>query len=746
MAIALLTLVGSACQCGVDPPPPADSCDRDIDCPAGERCGEAGLCESFEGCAGDADCAPHESCRIVDGTCRLRPGFGTDCSADPDCYPGFFCALGRCRDSAEAWVCSSAFDCPAGFRCDRSHFYCIEEVPCGLAEAFPEITCDPGQVCDPVTQACLFSGPLECTPENQALTCGPDELCDASGRCVQCTVDAHCGPGLRCNSRAGRCESEDLCRRDSDCTPPLICDPEVALCRVPLPPCDSDQDCAISEFCNRVTGSCEPLAGSCTDDRLEENDSPVGAQQIDPGEGGALIDALQICPDDDDYFAVPLLLGQGLTAVVSDVVSTAQAEIELFAPDGATRLRQAFALPRGNGTVSATASEDGLHYVRVLSRAAPTPYDLRIEVAPRPPCEADGLEGEGRNDSPNTAVPLAAGSQSDLSLCLGDVDHYRVELGAGEALRVTVRGEGELDPDLRLLDGLGSEVLARAAGAGRSEQLFFRAVSGGARIVEVSAYRGAPAAYALELELLPAYSCEADELEGAVGNDSAATASSPAAGLVDRGLSLCQDDEDWFEVALEDFERLVAVAHFEAGDVDLDLEAYLDPAGALLASSRAGAGVEALSVPAGGAPGTVWLRVFAADGAVAPYQLSLYTENAEICLPDPDEPNEIAADAGAAPAAGQFSLCGFDEDLYAVELEAGKRLDASILFSPYEGDLDLQLLHPDGVTPLATSDGVGEREHLQVDAELDGTHYLRVYALSSEPRARYFLSVSVTSD
>jgi hypothetical protein len=722
-------------------------CDVDTDCRAGEVCGEESVCVNRSGCKGDDECLADEQCRVIDGTCRLRSGFARDCTQDSECYPGFFCALGRCRDSDQAWVCSRAVDCPLGMRCDRLHFYCIEEVPCSLEDDFPEVTCDPDQSCDALTGSCIFSGPTECTPANQLETCGPDEVCDAGGRCVQCVTDVDCGPGLTCNVRAGRCESEDLCRSDSDCTSPLVCDPAVALCRVPLPPCDSDLDCAISEICDHVTGTCEPTAGKCFDDRLEENDSPGGAQPITLDGGSALLDDLQLCPDDDDYFAVELLGGEGITAQVLYAEASARVEIELVAADGITTLRHADAPPRGDGAVSLTANTAGIFFVRLISRAAPSGYDLEVTVAPAAACDPDSLEGAGGNDTVATAALVEAGVQAGLTLCDGDVDHLRVGLEAGEALRVSAAGGVGLDLDLALRTIDGGQVLAASSSAGSEERLFFRSVEARAVVLEVRAFAGAPASYDLTLEVLPPFDCAPDVLEGAGGNDTAPLATAlGASGVTGAPLTLCGEDQDWFRFELEDYQRLVASARFEAGDVDLDLEAYVDDGATLVAASRAGAGLEALSVPAAGEATSVWLRVIAADGARAPYTLDAFVEHGLVCETDPDEPNDLPASAAPAPSAGQFSLCGFDEDYYALALAPGKEAFAVITFSPFEGDLDLQLLHPDGLTPVATSDGVTGEEALRYPAEVEGTHYLRVYSLTSDPQARYLLTIEVNED
>lgn len=235
----------------------------------------------------------------------------------------------------------------------------------------------------------------------------------------------------------------------------------------------------------------------------------------------------------------------------------------------------------------------------------------------------------------------------------------------------------------------------------------------------------------------------ADSLEGPEGNDSAPQATAGAeVELTSRALSLCAGDRDWFRFELADYQRLYARAEFEAGDVDLDLEVYVDDGTTLIAASRAGPGIEAVGVPAGGEARTMWLRVVAADGGRAPYLLTAAVENETGCSIDPGEPNDVPAEAGPGTA-GVYSLCDFDEDVYGIDLSGGKRLQARIEFSPSDGDLDLQLLHPDGSTPLETSDGVGGSEEIVHVGNLDAVHYLRVYALTSHPRARYLLNLVV---
>lgn len=96
--VAVAAVLGAtllvACPQPVEQPPAPVSCQVDLDCKPTQRCGEAKLCEARPSCTGDGDCQADEECRSVDGTCRLRPGFGRECARDNQCYPGFFCALG----------------------------------------------------------------------------------------------------------------------------------------------------------------------------------------------------------------------------------------------------------------------------------------------------------------------------------------------------------------------------------------------------------------------------------------------------------------------------------------------------------------------------------------------------------------------------------------------------------------------------------------------------------------------------
>ena len=100
---------------------------------------------------------------------------------------------------------------------------------------------------------------------------------------------------------------------------------------------------------------------------------------------------------------------------------------------------------------------------------------------------------------------------------------------------------------------------------------------------------------------------------------------------------------------------------------------------------------------------------------------------------------------------GLYAICGSDMDYFRIEAGAGRRVQASIDFSTADGDLDLALLLPDGQTILALSDGVTDRESVDVvlpanpaDGGL-GAYFLEVFAARTDSRAPYRIHTEVGS-
>ncbi len=118
-----------------------------------------------------------------------------------------------------------------------------------------------------------------------------------------------------------------------------------------------------------------------------------------------------------------------------------------------------------------------------------------IEDGPPPPagCVDDSFED---NDSQSEAASIDQGA-SDLMVCSGDDDFYRVTVGSGQSLEVRIDFEhSEGDLDLEVLDNEGTS-LASSASISNSETATL--TGPGTFVVRVHGYQGAEAAYSLSL-------------------------------------------------------------------------------------------------------------------------------------------------------------------------------------------------------------------------------------------------------
>lgn len=751
LVVALAGLGVTGCEGDTLPERPQECTQDGKGCLTDEFCNADGFCEKFPNCDDDDDC-PSSSYRCVFPAriCELRPGFGLECGPETFCEPGSFCALGRCNIIAEARQCARRADCPQGQACDRQTFLCIPEGPCTLADEFPELACDPGETCDPISERCALECQNECTPATEEEDCGLGSRCDGACRCVQCLNDADCGPGLLCNTRAGRCESEDLCFSDDDCEEPLICDPATALCQVPPPPCESDLDCNIAEVCNRATGICVLPGGACVDDRFENADTPAAAEEFALAADGTplVIDDLQLCPDDDDVYAINLAAGDQLVARIYSTMPQARGTVWLLDSEGETSLRFAEAPPYGNGTVEYVAQVDERVYLRVNALLGATPYEMELIRRPGTPCAADVFEGEAGNDtfdSPTPAGGLPIGATVNASLCPSDADFYAIDLGIDEGIEVTLAFDStRADLDLVLMDANTGVTLVQSSGTFEPEVIRFRTPEPRNIVVGVRGFGNANGPYSLRVERLPPLQCAADpgEPDNTV-EDALVLGLGENLDAVPRAL--CANDVDSVLVQLEDFERLVARAAFSPVELDLEVQVR-DATGETLYVTSPNGGQGETAVYDAQGDETVLVQVKSRFNTRGAYKLSIFRENQAECLPDDSEPNETPEVAAPAPTGSvSRTLCPGDEDVFAVQATGGKLLIATATFLHSRGDIDVQILNFDGTQVLNSADGVDDTEKAELIVPLDGIYFVRVFSLDETTNSRYELTIEEVS-
>jgi outer membrane exchange protein TraA len=211
-------------------------------CPPGYYCNDAALCGP---CDSAKVCGP--SCSPCGGDtpfCTNLKGTFTcvECQEDVHCQPGFKCdkELNICNE------CEKDGDCAKGEACENN--VCV---PC-------------------VTQGECAGNSCNCCPTTaggKQMTCGTLDG-DATPVCVECTEDADCDGGRKCDPVVGRClealypnESPTCC--GDDC---VECPDDAPYC---LPThigtacaeCRHDMDCGDGRYCR--SGSCT----LCVDDR-----------------------------------------------------------------------------------------------------------------------------------------------------------------------------------------------------------------------------------------------------------------------------------------------------------------------------------------------------------------------------------------------------------------------------------------------------------------------------------------------
>ena len=764
----LIVAIALACACETVLPDPPKQCDPAAVLGGSVLAREPG-CLSDEICV-DFKCLPRPKCTLAEDCasaafecvlpaqiCELREGFGQDC-AEPaaPCSPTEFCALGLCRPitNPPTVQCIDSFQCPVGQRCDAVHLYCIPDAPCTLAAAFPEVACDNGQTCDALSGRCLLACQDECTPgspaEIVAADCGASNFCDGACRCVQCLSTSDCGPGLVCDGRSGDCLSEDLCFSDADCIAPLICDPATAICQVAPPACLDDFDCAIAELCDVATGRCVEPSGPCIDDRFEEADTPANAEELDlaPGES-VLIDALKLCPDDDDVYSLALVAGDRLTATIQheDLVGSARATLWLYDETAENALRFTQAPPFGSGRLSYVAQEDGIVYLRLNALSGQTPYDLLLDRDSGTPCQADFFEGVTGNDDVFTATPaelVPEGVALSGAVCPGDQDVFELAVGAGEALTATLVFDATAaDFDVAFLDSAGT-VLAQDAGADAPEVLRRRFAFVQTVFVRVRGFGTDTGSYSLTVDREEPFVCSADAAEP--DDDIVAAITVPInQGLAAETRTMCGGDDDLLLVPLEDFERLIVQGAYLDSELELTIDVLDDTGSDVLASSPPATGGAAVTYDAVGDQSVV-VRIRGTGGAIGPYTLVVSKENQLVCTPDDAEPNDTLATAAPLPApSALLSMCESDQDLFVIAGVADKKLIVDASFRQADGDIDLMLFGLDGAQILEVADGTSDGEHLEVVLPLDGVYTLRVFALTGGARARYSLATQLVS-
>lgn len=492
--------------------------------------------------------------------------------------------------------------------------------------------------------------------------CGAEEMC-AVGYCVprvgECEGDEGCDEGEICDEEL-RCRAG--CREDVDCGEGRQCDEALLRCVTARPECP--ESCPAHQRCNEDLGACEPDGTCATDNDCE----------------GALVCLEGACGED------PMLCARNQDCPAGT-----------FCDTGAGMCRPG----------CRQANECEVNEICLEG----------VCTAQIPDCDPDAQEP---NDSQEAATPLSPSQAlTGLTIC-DDVDWYSFVAFEGDEFEVRadfMNDSGNLNLRFYAPDG---DLLQLLGGQGDGERLRRTVSASGTYLLEVfGAGRGTYNSYDLSLSVTRNCAADSDE-----ENDTAQEPTVLEGAAVTRSArSLCEEDEDWYLVALYPGEAMDARIDFTHVAGDLSLELY-DSAGGLLEAAQTDADQEVVALTAD-ARRDVLLRVPGAEGLINLYDLSVsITPGA--CEDDGDGDNDSPMGAASAQPGSslQGQICVGDEDWFRVSLPAEVSLRATLEAPVARGELSLALVRPDGEEIEAAF--AGDEAVVDVQTALPGDWLLRV--------------------
>ncbi len=351
---------------------------------------------------------------------------------------------------------------------------------------------------------------------------------------------------------------------------------------------------------------------SCGDDAFEENDARANAADLQPGTQSDLT----ICSNDDDWYAIDLAAGDGLTATIFFDDAAGDLDLQLVDAQGRILASSVSVLDNEEATVGMVETA-GTYYVRVYGfLGAANTYDLDLDViGGGTTCTDDAQEP---NDSSNRARLITAGTRQDLIACPDDDDWYAVALQPGQILEVLLDfSHADGDIDLQAFDPNGARIDESTSVTDR-ERIAFRATTAGTYTFRVFGFLGDSNTYDMTVNVLSADACLEDDFEdNNTGEDAAFI--SPFQDLY-LGLGFCQaagtPQEDWYAVDLLPGENIDVFIFFSHDVGDLDLELYYDGTAAEDRIDRSLSINDAENVfDIDSLGGTYYIRVFSFDDA-----------------------------------------------------------------------------------------------------------------------------------
>ena len=652
--------------CNLDPRECRPGCREDDACLLSEYC-DQGTLTCIDGCRDDASCDLGFECVLVEEetedevTVERQRCVPLLCEGDDMCPETTYCEVesGECLSGCRA---GDGDDCPSGFVCDEESRTCLEDTTCETSEA-----CGAGFFCD---------------------TSGEEPVC-APG----CDSDAACPENQPCVLETNTCG----CRDVNDCGDTEIC--SLGEC---LPGCEDDDDCGDGQYCEFDLGLC---VDGCRDDAFEPNNTSNNALPIDPGSYMMrMCYEAQIGDRDEDCFSFNLGQDDQLLVDATFMNADGDLDMDLYNPIGQIVARSQ--TRDDNEMIDHTAQLGGSYTLCVVPQGLgfESDYALDLEVIPALGCLEDVDEASNNDtcadqfDSPQALLPGEELMLEARTICAGDEDFVSLELRAGQELTVTLErtsDDGELD--IQIIGTDCTSVLARTETFDATRTLTFTPVADGVYSVRVyGELASEEGTYDLTMSLEAGTAeCRDDFFENRAlePNETSGDASllffERNVNLTAEGLNLCQTDEDWYQLTLQQPGDLIQVTlNQSVNNVPLKVEILAPDATMVLAETEEDAATKVATTDELMSAGVYYVRVTSPQAAPETgviYGMTVLVTAANQCIEDAYEPNNSAEEGALLGAMedGAGTMCrdnALESDWYAVLVGVGDTIDPTITF------------------------------------------------------------------
>ncbi len=447
----------------------------------------------------------------------------------------------------------------------------------------------------------------------------------------------------------------------------------------------------------------------CLDDPYEPNDTRLDARPV----GAVSIDALYICPNNEDWYSIELQNGDYMTADITFQQFYGVLELKLYGSDGGY-MATGMGDHDGFKELSAAPTSNGVFYllVKASDLRDDLAYNLTVEVEHNQTgCTDDSFED---NDILDDAALLSSGSYSSMYYCAYDYDWYRFDMQTGQDLDMSLlfsndtgNMQAELyDSEMALID--------ESKSMSDNEYLYHHAEADESVYAMVYGMGYMEYSYQMSVQQGVFEGCDEDGFED---NDTIDKPHPLASGNYPK-MAACSGDSDYLKVSLETNNLLTVSTLYETGGLSVKL--YDDTPLQVIGSTSIEGGRQVVYTAEDS--GDYILEVVP-TGADTYYDLTV-----DVCSEDTFEPNDRWTQATFVPQATTFydmGLCRNDEDWFQINLWENTQIHILLQYQHKYGDLDIFVRDGLGqvVAQSATQD---DNESLFYTAENSTSYYVQV--------------------